>query len=281
MKKNPSNPADVNKGEVRQVSPKSFEKARVIELRDRDEGFHTAVVKLYDSGGQTTAPVLTQAYGDVALPEENTDVMVMFGERGEEIIIGSWYPIDRVLENQIQLAEYNAGDRIVGNGTASYLRIHSDGTVDLKTDDDSPINIDHQSFSAYLSGTQTIGNNSEAKIQFNEVRNNAEGMFDTATHEATVLDGGIFRATGTAEIQNAGQNKQYVLRIRNQDGVIKRLYAQSTNKAPLTLQISTTIDLDANDTVWLTIENRSSSSREVNGGQIGSEFEMRRLGDGS
>lgn len=281
-KGNPSNPADINTGEVRAVSPKAFEKGRVLNVLDSDEGgIHYVTVKMYDSGAQETAPVLTSVYGDIAVPTEGTDVLVLYGENDQPVIIGSWYAIDRVIRGETQLPEYNAGDRIVGNNTGSYLRVHRDGTVDLKTKDDAPINVDHHSFSAYLNGSQTIPKNTEEKIQFDSVRNNAESMLDTNTHEATVLDSGIFRASGTAEIQSAGQNKQYVIRLRNQDRVLKRAYRQSANKEPLTLRIDTTVDLAEDDRVWITVENKSDSDRVVDGGELGTEFEMRRLGDGT
>jgi len=132
MKNNPANPSDINKGEVRDVSPKSFERARVLAVQDSDEGAHTATIKLYDSGSQTTAPVLTSAFGDVSLPKVNTDVMVLFGENEEELILGSWYPADRVARGQIDLPEYQAGDRVVGNGSGSTVHIEEDGTMRLE-----------------------------------------------------------------------------------------------------------------------------------------------------
>jgi len=133
MKNNPANPYDINKGEVRSVSPKSFERARVLAVQDSDEGAHTATIKLYDSGSQTTVPVLASAFGDVSLPKINTDVIVLFGENGEELIIGSWYPADRISRGQISLPNYEAGDRVVGNGSGSTVHIEDGGTMRLES----------------------------------------------------------------------------------------------------------------------------------------------------
>jgi len=129
MKSNPANPSDIREGDVRRVSPKSFERARVLKVNAPTEGFHTATIKLYESGSQTTAPVLTSGFGDVSLPERDTDVIVMFGENNEKIIIGSWYPIDRIIENQIAVPDYEVGDRVVGNGSGSTVHIEDGGTM--------------------------------------------------------------------------------------------------------------------------------------------------------
>jgi len=133
MKNNPTNPSDVQKAEIRSVSPKSFEKAKVLNVQDSTEGIHTATIKLYESGSQRTVPVLTSAFGDVSLPEENTDVIVLFGERDEAIIIGSWYPADRTVRKQIEPPEYEDGERVVGNGSGSTVRIKQDGTMRLES----------------------------------------------------------------------------------------------------------------------------------------------------
>jgi len=278
MKSNPANPYDINEGEVRSVSPKAFEKARVLEVQDSDEGVHTATIKLYSSGSQTTAPVLTSAFGDVSLPNVNTDVMVLFGENDEELIIGSWYPADRVARGQIDLPEYQAGDRVVGNGTESILHIHNDGTIDLTTEGTKPLNTEHQSFSAYRSGNQTIPSGTEKRIEFNAVSHNDEGIYSTTSYAATLLNDGEYEIKTTAEIADGGQGNLYTLRIYNSDTVIKRSFRQSSVKEPLTLRVSTNEILSAGDTVYVTLENGSNSARTVNGDDIGTEFDIRRLG---
>lgn len=278
MKNNPANPYDINEGEVRSVSPKAFEKARVLAVQDSDDGAHTATIKLYDSGSQTTAPVLTSAFGDVSLPNVNTDVMVLFGENDEELIIGSWYPPDRVARGQIDLPEYQAGDRVVGNGTESILHIHNDGTIDLTTEGTKPLNTEHQSFSAYRSGNQTIPFGTEKRIEFNAVSHNDEGIYSTTSYAATLLNDGEYEIKTTAEIADGGQGNLYTLRIYNSDTLIKRSFRQSSVKEPLTLRISTNEIMSAGDTVYVTLENGSNSSRTVNGDDIGTEFDIRRVG---
>jgi len=278
MKRNPTNPADINKGEIRTVSPKSFEKARVLEVQSSDTGVHTATIKLYDSGSQTTAPVLTPAYGDVALPEEDTDVFVLFGENDEELILGSWYPADRVLRGQIQLPDYDAGDRVVGNATKSQLHIHADGTIDIDTEGTKPLNTDHQSFSVYLQGQQSVSGKSEERVEFDAEKHNEEGIYDFTAHEAVLLNSGLYRLTVTIEIGDAGQNNLYTARIYRNGSVIKRIFRQSAVNEPLTMQFDTSEPLDAGDSIYVTLENGSNAPRNINGNDIGTEFEMRRHG---
>lgn len=278
MKKNPANPADINKGEIRSVAPKAFEKARVLAVQDSTEGIHTATIKLYSSGSQTTAPVLTSAFGDVSLPSVNTDVMVLFGENDEELIIGSWYPADRIARGEINIPDYNAGDRVVGNGSGSYLRIHDDGTIDLRTVGTKPLNTDHQSFSVYRSGGQTIPANAESRVEFNAVSHNEEEIYDTTSFEATMLNDGEYEIKSTVEVDDAGQNNLYTLRIYNSGTVIKRFYKQSATNEPLTLRVSTNEMINAGDTIYVTLENKSGSQRTVNGGQAGTEFDLVRIG---
>jgi len=278
MKNNPANPSDINKGEVRSVSPKSFERARVLAVQDSDDGAHTATIKLYDSGSQTTAPVLTSAYGDVSLPERDTDVIVMFGENDEELIIGSWYPVDRVARGQIQLPDYGAGDRVVGNRTESILQIHNDGTIDLTTEGTKPLNTDHQSFSVYRNGNQSIASGAEERVEFNDVSHNDEGLYSTTSYEATLLNDGEYEIKTTVEIADGGQGNLYTLRIYNSGTVIKRSFRQSSVKEPLTLRVSTNEMMSAGDSVYVTLENGSNSARTLNGDNIGTEFDIRRIG---
>lgn len=278
MKSNPANPSDIREGDVRRVSPKSFERARVLKVNAPTEGFHTATIKLYESGSQTTAPVLTSGFGDVSLPERDTDVIVMFGENNEKIIIGSWYPIDRIIENQIAVPDYNAGDRVVGNGSGSVLKIRDDGIIDLTTEGTKPLNTDHQSASVYLDSGQTITANSEQRVQFNAVSHNVEGLYDTSTYEAVLLNGGEYEIKSTVEINNAGQGNTYTLRIYDNSTVIKRSYRQSSVNEPLTLRISTNEILSAGDNIYVTLENGSGKDRTVNGDDIGTEFDIRRIG---
>jgi hypothetical protein len=278
MKKNPSNPADINTEEVRDVSPKAFERARVLDVDGDTDGAHTATIKLYDSGSQTVAPILTSAFGDVSLPAEDTDVIVMFGENDQELIIGSWYPPDRVVRGQITLPDYNAGDRVVGNGSGSVVRIYDDGTIDLTTEGTKPLNTDHQSASAYLDSAQTITANSEQRVEFNAVSHNSEGLYDTSTYETVLLNDGEYEIKSTVEIAAAGQGNTYTLRIYHNSTVIKRSYRQSSVDDPLTLRVSTNAILSAGDSIYVTLENGSNKDRTLNGDDIGTEFDIRRIG---
>jgi hypothetical protein len=278
MKSNPANPSDIRTDDVRRVSPKSFERARVLEVHSPTEGFHTATIKLYESGSQTTAPVLTSGFGDVSLPEVDTDVIVVFGENDEEIIIGSWYPIDRIIQNQITVPDYEVGDRVVGNGSGSVLKIRDDGTIDLTTEGAKPLNTDHQSASAYLDSAQTITANSEQRVQFNAVSHNFEGLYDTATYEAVLLNDGEYEIKSTIEIQSAGQGNTYTLRIYDNSTVIKRSYRQSSVNESLTLRVSTNEILSAGESIYVTLENGSGKDRTLNGDDIGTEFDIRRVG---
>lgn len=278
MKNNPSNPADINTGEVRHISPKSFEKARVLGVQALPNGLHSATIKLYEDGSQTTAPVLTPAFGDISLPTKGSDVMVLFGENDEQIVIGSWYPVDRLFRGEIDVPDYNVGDRIIGNDTDSFIKIRTDGTIDIETQGSKPLNTDHQSMSVYLSGGQTIAGNTEERINFNTVSHNNEGLYDTNAYEATIISGGEHEIKATVEIDNAGQNNTYAIRVYRNGNVEKRSFRQSVINNKLTLRVSTNEIFDKGDVIYITLENKSASNRTINGGSIGTEFDLRRVG---
>lgn len=132
VKKNPSNPFSEDEGETKQNSPLPISKARVETVNPKDNGGrHTAFVREYGSRSPKLATVLSPAYGDVAVPEEGSDVAIMYGNKDKPWIIGHWYAIDRVEDKDIDLPDYEEGDRVVSNGTRQELHITNDGKIQL------------------------------------------------------------------------------------------------------------------------------------------------------
>ena len=132
VKKNPSNPYSEDEGETKQNSPLPISKARVETVNPKDNGGrHTAFVREYGSRSPKLATVLSPAYGDVSLPEEGSDVAIMYGNKDKPWIIGHWYALDRVESEELDLPDYEEGDRIVSNGTRQELHITNDGKIQL------------------------------------------------------------------------------------------------------------------------------------------------------
>lgn len=121
---------------VRKETPMPVQKAKVVQVPDHpsDDGYHQVYVKLYYDQSQTRATVLAPTQGDVNVPEEGEDVMVLFGAADKPIVLGSFYPTDDKFgePNEDLVPEYEEGDRIIGNGTG-YIRIDKDGSIDASS----------------------------------------------------------------------------------------------------------------------------------------------------
>jgi len=282
MKRQTQNPYELDDSEIKSISPQAYQKARVIDVKDRQEGnVHFATVKLYQSGGQETLPVLTPAYGDVALPKENTDVMVIFGESGAPIIIGHWYSADRLLKNEINVPDFEAGDRIVGNGTGSMFKVAADGSIRITTDGQQPVDIDHQSGTAFLSSDQSVPDSGAyEQLQFDttDTNNDPEALFDPSQNALVVRDSGTHVVSCSVEIPDPKQGNAYTLGIFRNGSEWKRATQQSTNNQPLSVQVDTQKYLNSDDVLTAHLEQDSGGNRTVTSDRAATEFNIRRNG---
>jgi len=280
-KRQSQNPYTTEPAEVANVLPQQFQRGRVLDVGNSDEGnFHYATVKLYQSGGQETFPVLSPAYGDVAIPTEGSDVIVLFNDNESGIVIGQWYAADRIVNGNREIPDFVAGDRVIGNDTDSIVKIHNDGAITISTEGSKPVDIDVQSALVDLTQDQTIPNEGVyTKIQFDSAEEgDVNNLFDPTTHDITVNYGGLYHIYGSVEIESAGQNNLYDIAIFLNDSIIKRRSVQSTVNNRMSLEVRTDKRLEPNDTVDIRVQNNSGKDRIVAGNPTTAEFSINRTG---
>lgn len=132
---NPSNPHDLPKDQVQREVEPPLAKATVVQTfpHDRDSktkrGFHTVRIRVYGEDATVQAPVITPMKGDANLPEVGDNVVVAYGSNEKPWVIGHWYAADADQDKEDEPPNHNAGDRVIGNGTNSYIKIGRDGDV--------------------------------------------------------------------------------------------------------------------------------------------------------
>lgn len=141
-KSNPSNPNDVSDDEIKRHVPLPVQKAKVLDSDpDSISGVHTARIFIYEDKAPHTAMVLPQAVGDVNVPKEGDDVAVIYGDNDSPWIIGGWYAFDRVAKGDVELPDYEPGDRIIGN-EKGHIKIDNDGNIYINSSDEGSVYID-------------------------------------------------------------------------------------------------------------------------------------------
>lgn len=141
---NNSNPYTRDKQSIQKQVPMPIKKARVINAKghpDRD-GFHTVRIVVYGDAAPYDAPVLTPIMGSVWVPEQGTDVAVMFSDADKPWVIGSWYALDRIEDGEIDLPDYKPGDLRLGNSTGAHVTIKSNGDVRISSSSSGDVYID-------------------------------------------------------------------------------------------------------------------------------------------
>jgi len=273
--------------QVRKAVPMPIQKAKVIQTPDHGHGdgdgrgYHQVYVKLYYDDSQERATVLTGKQGDVSIPEEGDDVYVMFGASDKPLVLGSFYPVDDEYgdPNLESVPEYEAGDRIIGNNSGSYMAIRDDGTIEIITDEYKPVNIDRQSAFAHLTTSQVIpGDDAYYKVEYDLEEDDFEDLFDPTTHDMTVRHDGAYEIDATVAFDSPGQSNRYTLAVYVNGTQEKRKSRQSTNNRELSLDVSADLRLDAGDVVDIRIRQNSGADKALVGSEQTSDFTIERRG---
>ena len=141
--KNPSNPYSSDANHTSKEVQMPISKARVVDVKDSvDNGFHTVRIKVYGDGTSYVAPVITPVIGSVVVPKKGDDVAVVFDSADDAWVIGSWYAVDRVDNDDINLPEYEEGDVRIGNDSGSHITIKNNGDILIDSNNNSDVIID-------------------------------------------------------------------------------------------------------------------------------------------
>lgn len=282
-KDNPMNPHKQTDEQVRRVVQPPVAKAKVVQARphDRDDedqkAYHTARVRVYGEQSTQLAPVIVSLPGDAYVPTVGSDVAVMYGPNEKPWIIGSWYAVNEDREPP----SYQPGDRIIGHpDTESYFKIGKDGHIEVRTEGNQRIDLDHQSASVSLTGAnQSIGAGNTDVIEFDTVEDDPESLWDAnGDFKMTAAAGGLHRITTSVAIPNPGQNNDYTIAIYVNGTEQKRVSQQSAVNDELSLQATTMERLEAGDLVDIRVTNGSGSARDVLADDATTEFDFRRAG---
>lgn len=283
---NPKNPHSTDEDAVQHAAPIPVLQARVesVDSHTGDQApYHTATIRVYGDPSPYQATVVTPSRGDVNVPVEGEDVAVAFGPSGQPYIVGSWYAADKVSDGRVNLPDYEPGERIIGTPhNSSYIKIEKSGRIEMVTDGFQPVDIDHQSSSAYLDTDQSFTTTDPIQVEFDTENNDPEDLFDPNTHEMTLRHDGSYNVKSTVEIVSAGQENLYTLYIYRNGSPIKHKNRQSSVNEPLSVDIDTDRRLDADDTLAIYIEKTGGTQRTLNGANggedIACEFNIKRTG---
>jgi len=276
MKGNSANPFTTNPTEVESITTKPPEKGEVVSVGTNQ--LHTATVKLYESGGQKTFPVLVPSYGDVSLPQVGTDVRVVYDHANNGFVIGSEYMADRIQRGETTIPQYSEDDRVVGNASESFIRVGGDGHIDIRSEANKPVNVDSQTITVVQSSDQSVPNDgSWTTVQYDTVKLGREKLFSGADSIVPLYDG-LYTINATVEIQNAGQHFLYGIAIFVNNTIVKRKFKQSSVASPLSFDITVDENVSANDSITIALQNNSNSSRTILGNPTATDFSVKRLG---
>jgi hypothetical protein len=255
-------------------------KARVVSAKGYPDqnGFHSVRIRVYGDESTYLAPVLMPMPGCVWIPDEGTDVAVMFNQADKPWVIGSWYALDRVEDDDVDLPDYEPGDLRLGNSTGSSVTVHHDGHISLITDDTERVDIDNQSAAVYLSTDYSASSNGYTKIPFDAVEEDREGLFRPATNDIQIHANGLHRITTSVEVPTPGQNNTYSLGIFVNGTIEKRISRQSSVNEQMSIQVTTEQRLETDDIVDVRFRNESGQARTVRGSQVTTDFSIRRAG---
>lgn len=278
---NPMNPHTQDDSKVQRSVAPPVAKARVVQAarHDRDgetKGYHTVRVRVYGETSTFLAPVLTMGAGDAHIPPVGSNVAVMYGPNEKPWVVGYWYATNEDREPP----EYLPGERVIGTPlNESYMKIAADGHIEIRTEGNRRVDIDHQSASVFLDNNYSLPSGSTYnKIPFDTIEDDPEELFNASNNSIDVLADGLHRLSASAELPTPGQNNQYSIAVFVNGVERKRVSNQSAVKEPLSLQVQTQIRLDAGDVVDIRMSNDSGTSRTVLGSPVTTEFNVRRAG---
>jgi len=188
---NPSNPYTRDPAHTAKDVPLPVQKAKVMAAGDHpeDDAFHTVKIRIYGDNAPYIAPVLTPVPGSVWIPEEGTDVAVIFGDSNKPWVIGSWYALDRVEDGEVDLPDYEEGDIRFGNSTGSHVTVDSEGGVTIGTaEGDFVVDGSKIKKSKYIDedAQDAVGNILSSDFTYDDVNDFIDLSFDPATQ--TELD---------------------------------------------------------------------------------------------
>lgn len=284
-KNNPSNPFSRDEVATQREMPTPVQKAKVVGVEDHpdENGYHTVRIRVYGEPDSQyfRAPVVVPHKGDVTIPERGDDVLVMFGPNDKPWIIGFWYALDRAQDDldTIEVPEYDEGDRIIGNGSGSFVKIAEDGHIEIVTEGNQRVDIDYQSAASALTTDFDVpGDDTYYQIPYDSAEDNVEGIFDASTGKMTTLADGLYRTTASLEFPTPGQNNSYTLAIFVNGNEEKRTSRQSSVNEPMSVQVQTSKRLNPEDTVEIRVKQDSGTTRTVLGDRVTTEFNIRRVG---
>lgn len=282
--KNPGNPFSRAEEEVQRDIPTPVQKAKVVSVEDHpdESGFHTVRVRVYGEPDQQyfRAPVVVPHKGDVTVPERGDDVLVMFGPNDKPWVIGFWYALDRAQDDldTIEVPDYEEGDRIVGNGTGSYLKVGADGSIQIRTEGRQPVDIDHQSASVFMSSEYVIaGDDVYDVLPFDNPDDDPEDLHD-GTDSIVVRSDGQHDIDLSVEVVSPGQNNSYHLAIFKNGSEWKRTSRQTAVNEPMSLSVSTQKKLDEGDVLDARLKQDSGADKTVTSDHVTTEWNIARQG---
>lgn len=140
---NPSNPYTQDPQHTLKDVPMPVQKARVMKATGMPDGdgFHTVKVRVYGDEAPCQAPVVAPMFGSVWVPKEGEDVAVIFGNADKPWVIGAWYPLDRVENDEVDLPAYTPGDIRLGNESGAHVTVGDDGSINIVAADGQEVNI--------------------------------------------------------------------------------------------------------------------------------------------
>lgn len=279
--KNPSNPYTSDPHHTSKDIQMPISRARVVDAKSMPDGdgFHTVRIKMYGDESTFLAPVLTPMAGSVWVPPVDSDVAVIFTQQDKPWVIGSWYALDRVESGDQLLPDYNVGDLRLGNHTGSHTTIHNDGHISMETAGTAPINIDTQSGVVHRNTDQVIsGDDTYNTIEWNSIEDDDAELYDSTEYQYELIHGGKYNVSATVEIESAGQNNLYVLALLRNEDVVKRKSRQSATNEPLSIDVSMTKILNADDTISVALRQDSGSNKTLKGNDVTNDFVINREG---
>lgn len=283
-KNNPMNPHSQDEQAIQRHAPLAVMRATVTDAfpkQDDESGpYHRVTVRVYGDPSPHEATVLAPSRGDVNVPTVGDDVAVAFGPNEKPFIIGYWYPANKVQDGRVDLPDYEPGERIIGTPhNTSFISISKDGTITIKTEDDAPVNIDHNSFVAYMGSDQSVaGDGNYYILEYDTEEDDPEGLFDPSTYTFTVKHAGRYEVGATAEIAAAGQNVLYQIAVFVNGSQEKRKSRQSAVNEPISLDVELSKNLSEGDEVDVRLAQNSGPAKTVQGSSITTDFSAERQG---
>lgn len=139
-----TNPHKTNPSDIRRHTSLPPARAKVVSAdgHPEDDGYHTIEIRIYGDDVTYRAPVMASLRGSTRIPSEDDDVLVVFAAADKPWVIGSWYPGNRVVDGEIDLPEYEPGERVIGTPhTTSNIYLDEDGNITIETESGETVTV--------------------------------------------------------------------------------------------------------------------------------------------